>query len=83
MNASPEGHFHEKKFSPPFGAIIGTILGIVAWLVFILLYALFWSKSYDLFQNVVVTIVSFLTTGLLVAVMWIGWLRRAGKSRLW
>lgn len=83
MNATPEDHFPEKKFGPPFGAIIGTILGVVIWLIFILLYALFWSKGYDLFQNVVVTIVSFLIAGLLIGVMWIAWLRRTGKSRMW
>jgi len=53
--------------------MIASMLGIVAWLVFILLYALFWSKSYDLFQNIVVTFVSLVIVGILIGVMWMAW----------
>ncbi len=74
---------HEKRFGPPLGAIIGTVLGVVIWLVFIILYALDWSKRFDLFQNIVVTVASFLITGLLIALMWMIWIFSTGKHRFW
>jgi hypothetical protein len=65
------------KLEPPALPMIASILAIVAWLMFILLYALFLSKSFDLFQNIVVTLVSLLVACLLIGVMWILWLRPA------
>ncbi len=73
----------DRKFAPPFGAIIGSILAVIAWLVFILLYALYWSKGFDLFQNLVVAVVSLLVTGLLIGVMWLVWLRITGGPAQW
>lgn len=73
----------EKRFGPPIGAILGTVLGVVAWLVFIILYALVWSKNFNLFQNVIVTIASFLIAGLLIAVMWITWIFSKGRKYWW
>lgn len=70
MNSTTEGRPHER-FGPPITAIVASILGIVAWLVFILLYALFWSKGFDLFQNVIVTVASLMITGLLIGAMWV------------
>jgi hypothetical protein len=54
----------------PLGTIVGTFVAIIAWLVFILLYALYWSKSFDLFQNVVVALVSLVIMGLVIGLMW-------------
>ena len=60
------------------------MLGVVAWLVFILLYALFWSKGFDLFQNIVVTVVSLAIAALLIGVMWMAWgYRRFGQFGDW
>ncbi len=73
----------DRQFEPPIGAVIASILGIGAWLVFILLYALYWSKGFDLFQNVIVTIVSLLVTGLLIGAMWLIWFRVTGEPRRW
>ena len=53
--------------------IVLSILAVVVWLVFILFYALFWSTSFTLFQNIIVTIVSFLVTGGLLGIMWVIW----------
>jgi len=47
-----------NRYEGPIAPIIGCILGVVAWLFFILVYALYWSSGFSLFQNVVVTIVS-------------------------
>ncbi len=60
---------HNKPLVP----IVVSILGIVAWLVFILLFALYWSDSFSLFQNVVVTIVSLVIAGLLIGLAWVVW----------
>lgn len=66
------------------GPVIASMLGVVAWLVFILLYALFWSKGFDLFQNIVVTFVSLAITGILIGVMWMAWgYRRFGTFGDW
>jgi hypothetical protein len=88
--SSPDWNDHSTKERngrsfgpPPFEAIIGTILTIVAWLAFILLYALLWSKGYDLFQDFIVTIGSFLIMGLAIGLVWLAWLRMNGQRRSW
>jgi hypothetical protein len=53
--------------------IVFSILGVIAWLIFILLYALYWSKSFSLFQNIILTIVSLAIAGLLIGLMWVVW----------
>jgi len=57
----------------PIAGIVLTLAAVMAWLVFILLYALLWSGSYDLFQNVVVTVVSLGITGIVIAIGWVIW----------
>ena len=61
----------EVRKSGPIGLIVASMLGIIVWLIFILLYALYWSGGFSLFQNVVVFIVSVCITGLLIGLMWI------------
>jgi len=60
---------HESSIAP----IVVSILSIIVWLVFILFYALYWSKGFSLFQNLIVTIVSLAITGLLIGLMWVVW----------
>jgi hypothetical protein len=69
------------RYEGPIGPVVLSILGIVAWLVFILLYALFWSTGFTLFQNVVVTIASLMITGLLIGAMWLIWYHPTGELR--
>ncbi len=57
----------------PLLPIVVSILALVAWLIFILLYALFWSNGFSLFQNVIVTVVSLIITGLLIGLGWVVW----------
>ena len=64
-----------------FVPIVISIVGILVWLIFILLFALFWSKDYSLFQDIVVFIVSLCMTGLLLGLMWIIWGRN--KIQRW
>ncbi len=63
----------KAEVRPPRGLVIGSILGVVAWLVFILIFALYWSTQYSLFQDVIVTIVSLAVTALLIGAAWTFW----------
>lgn len=58
-----------------------SIVGVIGWLVFILLYALYWSGGYSLFQNIIVTVVSFLVAGLLIGLLWLPWFHLSGERR--
>lgn len=82
MSTSSENR-SEGKFEQPFGAIIGSILGVIAWLLFIVLYALYWSKGFDLFQDAIVTIASLLIMGLAIGAMWMIWFSLNRGSRQW
>ncbi len=65
----------------PTAPIVLSITGVIAWLVFILIYALDWSGGYSLFQNIIVTVVSFLVAGLVIALMWMPWFHLTGERR--
>lgn len=65
----------------PTTPIALSITGVIAWLAFILLYALYWSSGYSLFQNIIVTVVSFLIAGLVIGMMWMPWFRLSGERR--
>jgi hypothetical protein len=71
----------EMRKSSPIGLIVASMVGFLVWLVFILLFALYWSEGFNLFQNIVVFIVSLCITGLLIGLMWIVWGR--DKIRMW
>jgi hypothetical protein len=71
----------EARKPGPMGLIVASMLGVIVWLIFILLYALYWSGGFTLFQNVVVFIVSACITGLLIAMMWI--ISAPEKYRTW
>jgi hypothetical protein len=53
--------------------VSATIVLITAWLVFILVYAFFWSGTYNLFQNVVLFIASLIALFGLIAATWASW----------
>jgi hypothetical protein len=69
------------KYEGQFAPIVASILAVLAWAIFILLYALYWSNGFSLFQNVVVTIVSLIITGLLIGLMWVVWGFKGGWRR--
>jgi hypothetical protein len=64
------------SYQPSVGLIIGSIVAVMAWLVFILIYALDWSKGYSLFQNLIVTVVSFAIVGLVIGALWLAFTPR-------
>lgn len=62
---------HSGRYEGPVAPVVASIAGVMAWCVFILLYALFWSRSFDVFQNLIVTVVSLIITGLAIGLMWV------------
>jgi hypothetical protein len=71
----------QSRYDGPNAPIIGSILGVMGWLVFILLYALFWSKGFSLFQNIIVTIVSLAIDALLIGLVWLAYFDFSGRPR--
>jgi predicted membrane channel-forming protein YqfA (hemolysin III family) len=55
-----------------------TILIGIGWLIFLLLYTLFWSTDFTFFQNIVVTVISFIVAGGFIGLVWIVWGSRWG-----
>jgi len=70
-----------EKYEGPLGPVIASILGIIAWLIFIIIYALYWSNGFTIFQNIIVTIVSIMVAGLLIGAMWLIWFHPTGERR--
>ena len=70
-----------NRYEGPMAPIILSIVGVIAWLVFILVYALVWSKGYDLFQNIIVTIVSLTLATVIIGLMWLIWFKPTGELR--
>jgi uncharacterized membrane protein len=60
-----------QRKSGLFVQIVVSIVGVLVWLVFILLFALFWSKGYNLFQDLVVFFSTLCITGLVLGLMWL------------
>ncbi len=65
----------------PMGLIVASVVVFLVWLVFILIFALYWSEEFNLFQNIVVFVVSLCITGVLIGLMWIIWGR--DKMQMW
>ena len=63
----------QEKSGSPFIPIIVSVVGVLAWLVFILLFALYWSKGYNLFQDIVVLIATLFITGIVIGLGWLVW----------
>jgi hypothetical protein len=65
--------YPDWEHSRPLGGIVLTLLAVIAWLVFILLYALYWSNGFNLFQNIVVVVVTLGIMGVVIALGWVIW----------
>ena len=65
--------YPDWEHTRPVGGIILTMVAIIVWLVFILFYALYWSGSYNLFQNIVVTVVTLGITAVVIGLGWVIW----------
>jgi ABC-type transporter Mla maintaining outer membrane lipid asymmetry permease subunit MlaE len=66
----------------PIVPIVVSILAGIAWAIFILIHTLFWSDMFNTFQNIVITIVSFIVVGALVGLMWVVWGFRVTKREM-
>ena len=64
-----------------FTLIVASMVGFLIWFVFILLFALFWSEGYSLFQDIVVFIATLCIVGVLIGLMWVIWGR--DKIQMW
>ena len=78
--AKDEGKYSDWEHTRPIGGIVVTLLAVIAWLIFILVYALYWSANYSLFQDIVVVIVSFGITGVVIGLGWVVWGSRHVKN---
>ena len=63
----------------PFIPIVVTIGVIILWALFMLLYVLFWSNGFNLFQNIVLILLSLVVVGGVIALMWVTWVFRWGE----
>jgi hypothetical protein len=74
VEGKEEGRMYpDWEHAKPMGGIVLTMLAVIAWLVFILVYALYWSAGYSLFQNIVVTVVTLMITGMVIGLGWVVW----------
>lgn len=64
------------KESSPFIPIVVTLIAGILWAIFMLLHVLFWSSNFDLFQNIVIFILSLVATGCVIGLMWVYWVFR-------
>ena len=60
-----------KDTEYPKGRIAISIIAGIAWLIFILIFTIYWSTDFTTFQNLVITLVSFLIVGALIGLMWV------------
>lgn len=62
--------------SNPLSLTLASIIAFLAWLVFILLFAVFWSNGFNLFQDIVILIASIGIVVVLIGLMWFIWGRK-------
>ncbi len=61
-----------KELSPLIPIVVSILAGI-GWAIFILLYTIFWSGEFTLFQSIVIGLVSLVVVGGLIGLMWVVW----------
>jgi len=72
--------YQDWEHTRPIGGVVLTLLAVIVWLVFILVYSLYWSTNYSLFQNIVVVIVTLGITGVVIGLGWVVWGSRNVKN---
>jgi len=65
----------EKEESPLIPIVITLVAGI-CWAIFMLLHILLWSANFDLFQNIVIILISIVVASCVIGLMWVFWLFR-------
>ncbi len=69
-----------KKEANPFIPTVVTIVLVICWAIFMLLHVLFWSSDFDLFQNIVIILLSLVLVGGVIGLMWVVWAFRRGVA---
>jgi len=58
-----------------------SLIVFIGWAVFAMLHAVFWSGGFNLFQNIVILVVSLIIVGCGLGIVWMYWFfRRAPKN---
>ena len=65
--------YPDWEHARPLGGIVLTLVAVIAWLVFILLFALYWSSDYNLFHDIIVTVVTLGITAVVIGLGWVIW----------
>jgi hypothetical protein len=65
-----------KREASPFIPIVVSIVAGICWAIFMLLHVVFWSADFDLFQNIVIILLSLVVVGGAVGLMWVFWVFR-------
>jgi hypothetical protein len=65
-----------KREASPFIPIVVSIVVGICWAIFMLLHVVFWSADFDLFQNIVIILLSLVVVGGAVGLMWVFWVFR-------
>jgi hypothetical protein len=65
-----------KREASPFIPIVVSIVAGICWAIFMLLHVVFWSAGFDLFQNIVIILLSLVVVGGAVGLMWVFWVFR-------
>jgi len=60
----------------PFAPIVATLIAAICWAIFMLLDVLLWSPNFNLFQNIVILIISIVVTACIIGLMWVFWIFR-------
>jgi len=60
----------------PFNAIIASLVAVIAWALFAILYVIYWSGNFNLFQNIVILLLSVVIVGCGLGIVWMYWVRR-------
>jgi protein-S-isoprenylcysteine O-methyltransferase Ste14 len=69
-------HDMPKKEDMPFIPIVITLVVIIGWAVVMLLDAVFWSSNLNLFQNIVILILSGIIVACVLGIVWMAWVSR-------
>lgn len=71
-----------KNKDMPFIPIMTTLIVIIAWAVAMMLYAVFWSIKLNLFQNIVIVILSGIIVACVLGIVWMAWVFRYTRKNV-
>jgi len=63
-----------RKDEAPFLPIVMTLIVFMGWAILMLLHVLFWSEHFNLFQNIVILVLSLVIVGCALGIPWMYWI---------